>query len=239
MTHGFDPNALERWLAARPPLTLLALADRLLIASVAERGEGKDFVARSVDDVIALAQTPFAAQHLTTLCVLCAVFEDFDVDAARVDRLRTCIALHQRGAGFPVDEPWRSTARYWLWRAGLAKDFALDAPPPTERFFDFAYFSHVVLFDGGYGRSPVDAPRHAGDAAASVNVDCGDSVALLLLCGLCQRTPPDDARLWSRLGELQQADGGLVTRVDSDVARHHAACVAALAWDLRSGRRRP
>lgn len=239
MSRAFDPLAAERWLQARPPTTLLGLADRLLIASVADRAEGAEFVARFADDVVAAAQSLEAIHHLTTLCVLCATFEEFSVDVDRLERLRTGIAMFQSGVGFPNDEPWRSTARYWLWRAGLAKDFSLDRDPPTGPWVAFAYYSHVVLFDGGYGRAAVAAPRFFDDAVRTVDVDDADSVALLLLCGCCKTDPPDLARFWQRLGELQTDDGGFVTRVDSDAARHHAACVAMLAWDLRCGRRRP
>jgi hypothetical protein len=239
MPSSFDAVALERWLAARPPTTLLGLADRLLIASVAERDEGAVFADRCKDDVVAAAFSVLAYQNVTTLCVLCACLEPFGVD---VDPLRTGIALAQRAVGFPEDEPWRSTARYWLWRAGLARGFDLDQdldrPPPAERFVAFAYDSHVALFDCAYGKAPKPTLRRFDDAVASVDADDADSVALLLLCAQGRTTPFDDARWWRRLAELQSDDGGLVTRVASDAARHHAACVAALAHDLRSGRRR-
>lgn len=241
-----DVAALERWLQARPPTTVLALSDRLLIASVVPRAEGPELARRFAGDVLAVAQGPEASRHLTTLCVLCATMEELGVD---VDGLRFALALVARAVGVPEREPFRSTGRYWLWRAGLARSFDVDVdrgPPGPQpdgaRWFDFAFFSHGVLFQTAYGRRSidVDAARAAGfdDAVATVDVADGDSVALLLLCalGITPATRPDVAHLWARLAELQHHDGGFVTRVDDDVARHHAACVARLALALRDER---
>jgi len=57
-------------------------------------------------------------------------------------------------------------------------------------------------------------------------------VALSLLCAACVSPRPDTTGLRRQLGALQVKNGSLRTRLDDPVARHHAACVAALALGL-------
>ena len=243
-----DTKKLAAWLEARPPTTLLTLADRLLVASVlvatappsTRRRKKPDparvLADRSRDDVFGAALLPMGAQHLPSLCVLCAVYEAFGHD---VSALRLGIARHQRVTPSPTDEPFRSVAAYWLWRAGLARGFEVDGatPAPGDARLAFSFHIHRVLFAAHYGKSPTDDVAAAFDAAAALCDDAdADSVALVLLGAACHKTPPDTAAWDARLAALQGEDGGFVTTVDDDVARHHAACVVSLMLGLRRNR---
>ncbi|MDP2339751.1 MAG: hypothetical protein Q8O67_02240 [Deltaproteobacteria bacterium] len=221
-------GALEGWLQARPPTTLLGLADRLLIASVdRSRTEGPALAKRFAADVVVAASSVEVIPSFTTLCVAASALESFDVD---VTELRFSLALASRVVSIDsYPEPFRSTARYWLWRAGLARSFVDDGVAPADPRLAFAFHTHRVLFAAGYGATPVQHAIGWDEAQAGVDVDCADSVALVLLCAACVGETVD---LWGRLRELVADDGTPRTHVDSDAARHHAACVAVLAASL-------
>ena len=223
---------LERWLQEHPPTTLLGLADRLLIASVdRRRAEGPILAQRFATDVVTAARSDEAVPAFSTLCVCTATLQELGAD---VDDLRFALALVARVV--VVDryaEPFRSTARYWLWRAGLARSFVDDGVAPADPRLAFAFHTHRVLFASCYGAAPVtDAPGWS-EAKDGVDVDCGDSVALLLLCAGCVGRTAEVQTLWRRLAELVREDGSLQTHVDSAAARHHAACVGVLAATFR------
>lgn len=232
---GLSRDGLESWLQAHPPASLVPLADRLLIASVDRtRAEGPKLAKTTALHLVTASEHPEAASQLTTLavCLACA-------DALGHDNpdLRFSLALLSKVVnvdGFA--EPYRSTSRYWLWRAALRAEapIVVDADAPTDRLLAFMFHSHRVLFASGYGKHPV-----AGDAAAGlepamqlVDLDDGDQVALLLLCFACVTPKPDVGPLLAKLGTLQVKNGSLRTRLNDPVARHHAVCVAALACSL-------
>lgn len=252
MGNSVDEDRLAAWLLARPPTTLLALADRLLVASVLvattppetpsntprrkENAEARALADRCRDDVFGASWLPMGAHHLVSLCVLCAVYEGFGHD---VSQLRLGIARHQRVTPSPQDEPFRSVAGYWLWRAGLARGFEVDGatPAPAEQRRAFSFHIHRVLFATQYGKSPTDDVAAAfAEAVALCDLDDADSVALVLLGAACHKAPPATTVWDARLAALQDDDGGLVTAVDDDAARHHAACVATLVLGLRRNR---
>ena len=243
MRKSVNEEKLNAWLAARPPTTILTLADRLLAASVliatappTTRHKKKPDAARALadrcrDDVFGAALLPMGAHHLVSLCVLCAVYEAFGHDVAP---LRLGIARHQRVTPAPTDEPFRAVAAYWLWRAGLARGFEVGGAIPADRRLAFSLHIHRVLFAAHYGKSPTDDVAAAfGEAVALCDVDDADSVALVLLGAACHEAAPDTAVWDARLAALQNDDGGFVTAVDDDAARHHAACVTSLVLGLR------
>jgi hypothetical protein len=222
----------ERFLQAHPPATLLGLADRLLIASVdRSRTEGPALAERFAADVVAAAASAEVIPSFATLCVCCATLSAFDVDVAD---LRFSLALASRVVAIDkYSEPFRSTARYWAFRAGLARSFDDDGAAPAESRLAFAFHSHRVLFATGYGATPSGNAPGYEEARAVVDVDCADSVALVLLCAGCVGRTAEVTALWSRLAELIDGEGRPVTHVDSEAARHHAACVAVLAATFR------
>jgi hypothetical protein len=229
---------LEGWLAARPPASLVPLSDRLLIAAIdRRRPEGPTLAAQALPHLVALAEQPEAAMQITSLAVCVAAIDDLGEDAAD---LRFRLAVIARAVDVDrFDEPFRSTARYWLWRAALRRGF--DDPGDDVRLDDarlhFMLQTHRVLWAANYGAKVVDAATAPGLAEAIVPVDAddGDMVALALLCAACVRPRPDTTGLKRQLGALQVKNGSLRTRLDDPVARHHAVCVAVLALGLLDG----
>ena len=175
----------EAWLQRHPPQTLLALADRLLIASVdRSRREGPLLAQRFVADVVVAAGSEQAVPAFTTLCVCTSALEELGVDVAELR-----YALAQVARVVVVDgwqEPFRSTARYWLWRAGLARSFVDDGAAPADARLAFAFHSHRVLFATRYGQAPDDDAPGWTETRDGVDVDCSDSVA--------RRQPADPRR---------------------------------------------
>ena len=232
---GVDRGKLERWLLDHPPSSLVPLADRLLIAAVdRRRQEGPIMAAQALPHLVAAAQRPEAVSQLTTLAVCVAAIDDLGVDAAD---LRFRVAMLARAVDVDLfQEPYRSTAHYWLWRAALRRgheDPCEDMIPADPRL-RFMHQTHRVLCAAGYGMTTIDAATAPGlaDALVPVDPDDGDMVALSLLCAACVMPRPDISGLRLRLKALQVKNGSLRTRVDDPVARHHAACVAALALAL-------
>lgn len=240
-----DVAGLEAWLAAHPPQSLVPLADRLLVASVDRtRAEGPALAQTVMPHLVAAASQPEAVHHLTTLAVCLACADDLGVDSPD---LRMALAIVSRALGDNgvdgMKEPFRSTARHWLWRAALRKEPAplVDDDAPSERVLAFMFHSHRVLFAAGYGRTRLPIAEAGGFALANdlVDVDDGDQVALLLLCHACVEPAGDDVEFAARvsslramLAKLQVKNGSIRTRVDDPIARHHAACVAVLALSL-------
>ena len=229
-----DVGGLERWLQSHPPASLVPLADRLLIAAVDRtRLEGPALAASTLPHLVAAAQQPEAAHHLTTLAVCLACADDLGHDSAD---LRFALAVISKAVDVDRQhEPFRSTSRYWLWRAALrAEAPAVDAADaPADRLLAFMFHSHRVLFASGYGAVPVSAETGGfAEAAALVDLDDGDQVALLLLCHASVTPRPDSSDLRRRLATLQVKNGSLRTRLDDPIARHHAVCVAVLACSL-------
>jgi len=232
---GVSRARLESWLASHPPASLVPLSDRLLIAAIdRRRQEGPLLAAQALPHLVALAQQPEAATQITSLAVCVAAIDDLGVDAAD---LRFQLAVISRAVDVDrFDEPFRSTARYWLWRASLRRSF--EDPGDDVRLDDarlqFMLQSHRVLWAANYGGKIVDAATAPGlaDAVVPVDGDDGDMVALSLLCAACVSPRPDTTGLRRQLGALQVKNGSLRTRLDDPVARHHAACVAALALGL-------
>ena len=224
---------IEGWLKANPPTTLLGLADRLFIASVdRSRLEGPTLAARFYADVLAAARSDEGVSSFTTLCVCSAAMKDWGVDVDDLVYELACIARFVDVERYA--EPFRSTARYWLWRVGLARSFVDDGAAPADPRHAYAFHTHRVLFASGYGATrPVENAGGWCEARSGVDVNCADSVALILLCAGCVGRSADVDELWQTLGRLERKDGALHTHVDSAAARHHAACVAVLAASFR------
>jgi hypothetical protein len=238
---AFRRDALAAHLAA-PPRGLTAHADRLLAH---QAGAAVDVdVAAAVD--AALVGVAAAVVDVAAVAIVVDVAGGAGVD---VDGLRFALLRHLLFRAPVTIEPWASVEGYWLARIG-ARPPAPPGPAPTAlppeqaaglslRALRFAHHSHLVFFAANYGADVVDdaAAYDAYDAAgADVDVDCADSVASLLLAAEClQKRPACDA-LWARLGALQAQTGALSTSTKTPTAAHHAACVAALAYDLRARR---
>lgn len=239
---AFRRDALGAHLAATPPRGLTAHADRLLAHKA---GAAIDV---DVDAAVDAASVGVAAAVVDVAAVAIVV----DVAAAAgvdVDGLRFALLRHLLFRAPLTIEPWASVEGYWLARIG-ARPKAPPGPAPTAlppdatghslRALRFAHHSHVVFFAGDYGATVVDdaaVDDAYAAAAADVDVDCADSVASLLLAAQCLRARPACDALWARLGALQAPTGALSTSTKTPTAAHHAACVAALAYDL--GARRP
>src|SRR5688572_22090792 len=148
---------LERWLAARPPETLLAHADRLVIASV-DRGRPDrmtllDRAPQLMAAVQALSDDALS-DDVTTPLVLTALLGEagFDVGPLRAH-------LAPMVASDPAwREPWRSAFLYWRRRSGLGADFA-SADVPTEPLLALYHRVHVIFYASGYGANPVRRAR--------------------------------------------------------------------------------
>ena len=237
-----DVNALEHWLAARPPKTLLASADRLLIASVdparPDRMTLRDRAPQLMAAVQALSDDALS-DDATTPLVLTALLGEAGFD---VRPLRAYLAPMVAGDAMPWREPWRSAFLYWRRRAGLGGGFA-SADLPTEPLLALYHRVHVIFYAARYGASPVSRVRHesamrACEATLPDVGDDADAVAELLLAEACL-TPADNARrarLLCALGQRQDPDGSLSRPRDAPLdARHHTACVVALAASLVIG----
>jgi hypothetical protein len=232
---GVDRGKLEHWLLEHPPGSLVPLADRLLIAAVdRRRREGPIMAAQALPHLVAAAQRPEAVSQITALAVCISAIDDLGIDAADL-RFRVAILVRAVDVDH-FEEPYRSTARYWLWRAALRRDHQDpgDDTIPADPRLRFMHQTHRVLCAAGYGMTTIDAATAPGLAKALVPVDPddGDMVALSLLCAACVTPRPDISGLRLHLKALQVKNGSLRTRVDDPVARHHAACVAALALAL-------
>lgn len=256
MTREVSPASLSRdalldALRARPPLTLLAHADRLLLASVADplderaallsRAGGIVAHARALDEGSALFG------ELTTLLVLTALYVENGAPAG--EELRVFLAPFCLAARATVEaraEPERSVFLHWQQRANLGKAFTVG-PAPRDDVVALYHWVHVVFYATHYGARPLPTTKGAeaerGHAAlinaravlsriADPNADC---VAEVLLANECIR-PVDTAlrdALRASLGAMQQPDGTLDMPDDADPeARHHAMVVAALALAL-------
>ncbi len=230
-----DREALETWLLAHSPASLVPLADRLLIAHVdRSRAEGPLLAKNTLPHLVAAAQHPDAANQLTTLAVCLACADDLGHDSPD---LRFSLAVISKAVdvdGF--SEPFRCTGRYWLWRAALRENAPIvaDEDAPADRLLAFMFHSHRVLFASGYGKSPVASEAAVGldRAMELVDLDDGDQAALLLLCFACVTPRPQVGALLAKLGTLQLKNGSIRTRLQDPIARHHAVCVAALACSL-------
>jgi hypothetical protein len=236
-----DDEAVWAFLHQTPPRTIAALSDRLLLAMSAPERVDVTALLGLYPQAFSFAASPGAVGELTSLAVAVVAYEALDVDVAD---MRFSLALVCRV--HDVDtlvEPFRSTARYWLWRAALRRSFddpGDDVSTPNPRHAH-ALHSHRVLFASSYGTTPRaqhDLPGFAG--AIAPTEDCGDQHALALLCA-ASCTPTDAVmvrRLRRSLGQLQMPDGAFHTRsfpadgevvADAPEARLHAAVVAALA----------
>lgn len=247
-------DALLDALRARPPRTLLAHADRLLLASVADPLDERASLLSRASTIVSHAHTLSEGgalfAELTTLLVLTALYVENDAPAG--EQLRIFLApfcLAARPTMEARREPERSVALHWQERARLGKPFTVGAAPRDD-VMALYHWAHVVFYETHYGALPLDKAAHAAArlmrAQAALtsarallsrieepNADC---VAEVLLANECMRPHVDGAlreALHATLGSMQQADGTLDMPDDADPeARHHAMVVTALAVAL-------
>ncbi len=238
-------DALFDALRARPPRTLLAHADRLLLASVADPlDERVSLLSRATSIVAhakALSEGGALFGELTTLLVLTALYVENGAPAGedlRVFLAQFCLAA--RATAEARKEPERSVFLHWQERAKLGKPFTVGGAPRDE-VSALYHWAHVVFYATHYGARPPAPHAHAAftNARASLtridepNADC---VAEVMLANECMRPRVDVAfrdALRATLGAMQQPDGTLDMPDDADPeARHHAMVVAALAVAL-------
>jgi len=236
-----DVGALERWLAARPPATLLAWADRLLIASVDRARPERAALLRRAPAVIAAIEArseDALTGDVTSSLVLTALLGEAGLDVGPLRRRLAPVVAEMGRTLRSGDEPWRSVFLYWRRRAELGRRFVPGAAP-RERLLGLYHRAHLVYYAAAYGAAPVACGRHeralrACEATLAVVRHDADAVAEVLLAEACLR-PANDARrtrLLSALGRRQRPDGSLSPPLAPPDARHHTACVAALAASL-------
>lgn len=240
-----DTDALHGALRARPPLSLLAYADRLLLACIADPLDEKAALLSRGPSIVehaqALSESGAVFGDLTTLLVVTALFLEEQAPAG--DELRITLAPATLASRPHVDkrgEPERSVFFHWQERAQLGKSFTIGTPPDQDMAALY-HHAHVVFFAARYGAAPV--PRAQGQAAlikayaalarlAEPNADC---LAEVLLANECLRPVDLGLRqeLTAALAALQDSDGTLAMPDDADPeARHHALVVVALARAL-------
>lgn len=242
-----DNQALLDALHARPPLSLLAYADRLLLACIADPLQEKSaLLSRAsalVEHTRALIDSGAVFSELTTLLVVTALFVEQGVPAG--EELRTALApavLVWRPHVDKHGEPARSVYFYWQQRAQLGKAFT-SSDAPVDDMTALYHHAHLVFFASCYGAAPVSAPTsaastallHARAALARLDEPNADCLSELLLANECVR-PVDiavRAQLTAALAARQGSDGTLLMPDDAEPeARHHALVVAALALAL-------
>lgn len=237
-------------LRARPPRTLLAHADRMLLASVADPLDERALLLSRAPSILehakALADGGAIFGELTTLLVLTALYVEHKSpvgEQLRIFLAPFCLAARQTAEARA--EPERSVFLHWQERAKLGKPFQVG-PAPVDDVIALYHWAHVVFYATRYGAMPAaskDTCHLATHAAltnarallsriADANADC---IAEVLLANECVH--PVDAvlrsALYRALGNMQQADGTLDMPDDADPeARHHALVVAALALAL-------
>lgn len=245
MNARFDPDALRGALRARPPLSLLAYADRLLLASIADPLDEKpSLLSRAgaiVEHAKALAESNAVFGDLTTLLVVTALFLEENAPAG--DHLRVTLAPFALASRPHVEkrgEPERSVYFHWQERAQLGKSFTTGQAPDDDMIALY-HHAHVVFFASRYGAAPVprakgqDALVKAYAALARIPEPNADCLAEVLLANECIRPVdiPMREELLEALADLQDSDGTLAMPDDADPdARHHALVVAALAIAL-------
>jgi hypothetical protein len=254
LTRALSRDALFDALRARPPRTLLAHADRLLLASVADPLDERVSLLSRADNIVvhakALEEGGSLFGELTTLLVLTALYVEHDAPAG--EELRIFLAPFCLAARATVEarrEPERSVYLHWQQRAGLGKAFTVGAAP-NDDVVALYHWAHVVFFETHYGALPLHTM--AGDAARSIRAQAAltsarallsrieepnaDCVGEVMLANECMRPHVDVAfrdALRATLGAMQQPDGTLDMPDDADPeARHHAMVVAALALAL-------
>jgi hypothetical protein len=242
---SLDVDALRGALRVRPPLTLLAYADRLLLACVVDPLDEKAaLLARAgsvVDHAKILMDGGAIFGDLTTLLVITALYLEEGVPEG--EQLRVALApfaLASRPHVVQRPEPERSVHFYWQQRAQLGKAVAAG-PDPDDALVALYHHAHAVFFASRYGAGPMERPTGV-DALARAHAALGriaepnaDCLAEILLANECVR-PVDVAlrgEVVQALATLQDSDGTLGMPNDADAdARHHALVVAALALAL-------
>lgn len=253
--HANDDRVVSRdavfdALRARPPRTLLAHADRMLLASVADPLDERALLLSRAPGILeharALADGGAIFGELTTLLVLTALYVEHESpvgEELRVFLAPFCLAARQTAEARA--EPERSVFLHWQERAKLGKPFQVGQAPADD-VVALYHWAHVVFYATHYGAMPASSKdtRHLAAHAALTNarallsrIDApnADCVAEVVLANECVR-PVDVAlrgALHRSLGNVQQADGTLDMPDDADPeARHHAMVVTALALAL-------
>lgn len=152
-----DIDAVRDALRARPPLSLLAYADRLLLACVADPlDENPSLLSRAgaiVEHAKALADSGAVFGDLTTLLVVAALLLEEEAPAG--EHLRVALApfaLASRPHAEKRGEPERSVYFHWQERARLGKTFTVG-PPPADDMVALYHHAHVIYFNTRYGHA--------------------------------------------------------------------------------------
>lgn len=243
MTAPVSRDAVLSALKARPPRSLLAYADRLLLACVADPLDEKaQLLSRAtglLDHARALADGGTLFEDLTTMLVIAGLFVEEGAPVA--EDMRVFLAPFCMASRVTVDaraEPERSAFLHWQQRAQLGKSFTVGRAPVDDLVAVY-HWTHVVFYETHYGAraamSAVEARAALINARAHLSrleEPNADVVAEVLLANECVR-PADAAlrdALRASLGAMQQPDGTLDMPDDAEPdARHHALVVTALA----------
>jgi hypothetical protein len=253
LTRALSRDALFDALRARPPRTLLAHADRMLLASVTDPlDERASLLSRAtsiVSHAHALSEGGVLFGELESILVLTALYLEHEAPAG--EELRVFLAPFCMAARATVEaraEPARSVFLHWQERARLGKAF-VPGDAPKDDMLALYHWAHVVFYETHYGARPLTpahgaersiraaaALTHARAALTRIEEPNADCVAEVMLANECLRPHVDSElreALRASLGAMQQSDGTLDMPDDADPeARHHAMVVAALALAL-------
>jgi hypothetical protein len=210
-------DALEAWLAAHPPQTLLTFADRLIAHPSPARS---DEVLAHLDVIIASGAI---FHQLTNAMVILAIFKEEGVDVERTTSNLIPHMLLARKLASAWREPERSVYFYWQERAGLGPHVDVG-PDPDDPYLRFYHQVHRVFFAGDYGK------RITARVEITSCPDDADAYAELLFAEAMFTPRADTSALIEKLSALQLDDGSFP--LPTFEAKHHAACVASLAMRL-------